>query len=446
MAPSCISGDIHMIRWTNKSVIRFAGDSDPVVKIQEEARGLTLQAMENGWTGPPYNPLQIANLLNVIVEPTFDIADARTLLSEGRRIIEFNPSRPRERARFSIAHEIAHLLFDDVFDEPRHRGGSGTSGDEWQLEMLCNLAASEFLMPIGSLAANVESGSIEQLMTDRRRYDVSAEAYMIRVAKVHTKPMGVFCASIREQRYRVDYFVPSSVAPSLRIVGTKIPRTSAAYHCTAIGYTDRGEESWISGTPLPVEYVGVPAYPNAPSPRVIGLVRFQTAEKGRTPIRHVHGNVLEPRGTGVKVVCQLVNNVAKRWGGGIARQAAQRFPSAETEFGSWITGLSRQERLGQVHFSTPIEDVVIASIVGQEGYGRSIVPRVQYRAIESGLARVARFAYRNSATVHLPRIGTGSASGNWEAIMGLIQDEFVQSGLEVTVYTLPPRSTQSTLL
>lgn len=437
-----------MTRWTNKSVIRFAGESDPIAKVQAKAKELALEAMENGWTGPPYNPIQIANLLNVRVEPTFDVVDARTVLSKGQPVIEFNPSRPRERTRFSVAHEVAHMLFDDVFDEPRHRGGSGSSGDEWQLEILCNIAAAEFVMPIGSLAPDAGSGPIEQLMNDRRRYDVSAEAYMIRVAKVHPKPIGVFCASTRCQTYTVDYFVPSSLAPSPRIMGARIPKSSVAYRCTAIGYTDRGEEDWISGTPLPVEYVGIPGYPNAPSPRAIGLVRFQAPETGRTPIRYLHGNVLEPRGAGVKVVCQLVNNVARRWGGGIARQAAKRFPSAESEFGAWITGFSRDERLGQVHFSTPVRNVVICSIVGQAGIGRSLVPRIDYRAIETGLARVARFASTNDATVHLPRIGTGSAGGNWEAIRSLIEQEFVLSGLDVTIYAEPPprmESEQATL-
>ena len=437
-----------MIRWTNKSVIRFAGNSDPVAKVQSKARELALQAMEMGWTGPPYNPLQIANLLNIRVEPTFDVADARTVLRDGQPVIEFNPSRSRQRTRFSIAHEVAHTLFEDVFDEPRHRGGSGSVGDEWQLEMLCNMAASEFVMPIGSLGTDAGSGPIEQLMSHRRRYDVSAEAYMIRVAKVHPKPIGVFCASSRNQAYRVDYFVPSSLAPTPNVVGVSIPRGSAAYRCTAIGYTDHGEEDWISGAPLRVEYVGIPAYPSASALRIMGLVRFQAPEPGRTPIRYVHGNVLEPRGPGIKVVCQLVNNLARRWGGGIARQAAKRFPSAEREFGTWLTNLPRDRRLGQVHFSQPTRNIVITSIVGQAGLGRSLVPRIDYRAIETGLAHVARFASTRGATVHLPQIGTGSAGGNWEAIRDLIEEEFVQSGLPVTIYTPPParmKSEQATL-
>ena len=427
-----------MIKWTNKSVVSFAGQSDPVAKILEKARKVVLEAMETGWTGPPYNPLEIATLLGARVRPTFDIADARTTVSNGSPVIEFNPSRPRERVRFSIAHEIAHLLFPDVHDEPRHRGGTGRRGDEWQLEMLCNMAAAEFVMPIGSLAIEDGADSIEEMMIDRRQYDVSVEAYMIRVAKAYHEPIGVFCASIRGDAYRVNYFVPSPVAPSPRIEGAEIPRASVAYQCTAIGYTAKAREDWIVDAPVQVEYVGIAPYPSMPHPRLMGLVRFTHAEEGRTPIHHLHGNVLEPRGAGLKVVCQLVNNVAKRWGGGIARQAAKRFPAAQREFATWIADINYGERLGKVHFSTEVSRTVIASIVGQRGFGKSKEPRVEYRAIQAGLKQVAAFALSKSASVHLPRIGTGAAGGNWKTIEAMIEEQFVESGLAVNVYTPPP--------
>ena len=429
-----------MIHWTNRSVVGFADRSDPVAKIQTKARELVLEAMDNGWTGPPYNPLDIADLLGARVRPTFDIADARTtVLHDGLPIIEFNPSRPRERVRFSIAHEVAHLLFPDFGDEPRHRGGTDHEGDQWQLEMLCNLAASEFVMPIGSLALDSVQCTIEQMMTDRRRYDVSVEAYMIRIAKIHPDPVGVFCASFRRDAYWVNYFVPSPVAPSPRIEGLEIPRTSVAYHCSAIGYTDGDNEEWIADVPLPVEYVGIAPYPSNSRPRLVGLVRFKDAKEGRTPIRYLHGNVLEPRGAGPRVVCQLVNDLAKRWGGGTARQAAERFPAAQQEFAAWIGEIDRGQRLGKVHFSTEVSGTVIASIVGQRGFGKSKTPRVQYGAIQTGLARVADFALNKGASVHLPRIGTGVAGGNWATIKNMMEEQFVESGVEVNVYTLPPQ-------
>ena len=184
-----------MTTWTNKSVLSFAAGADPVEKIQEQAREWVLKAIEAGWKGPPYNPIEIGKQMGATVEPSYDIADARTILRGDRSVIEFNPSQPRERVRFSIAHEVAHLLFPDVSEEVRHRGGIGTNEDAWQLEMLCNLAASEFVMPIGSLQLDEELKSIEEIMVARKRYDVSAEAFMIRMAKTANRSIGIFCAS-----------------------------------------------------------------------------------------------------------------------------------------------------------------------------------------------------------------------------------------------------------
>ena len=136
------------MQWTNLSVVRFAaGEDDPVGLIQQKARELVLRARDAGWGGRPFNPLEIAKLQNIAAEANADVIDARTISDENGLRIQFNPTHPRERVRFSIAHEIAHTLFPDVrerlvtVEEPDRP-------DEWQLEMLCNLAAAEFVMPM----------------------------------------------------------------------------------------------------------------------------------------------------------------------------------------------------------------------------------------------------------------------------------------------------------
>lgn len=124
------------IVWTNKSVLEFAGEANPIELVEAKARELVLKARDAGWSGPPYNPLAIADLLQIPVEATGEVADARTVPTEKGLKIQFNPMRPRERVRFLVAHEIAHTLFPDVANETRHRGGPSATADDWQLEML----------------------------------------------------------------------------------------------------------------------------------------------------------------------------------------------------------------------------------------------------------------------------------------------------------------------
>ena len=408
------------INWTNASVRAFAKNADPLVAIEDAARALVLKAREKGWEGPPFNPLRIAEILGVQIEANSSVADARLVATESGPKIEFNPKQPRERVRFSIAHEIAHLLFPDWSEQIRNRGGDKTP-DDWQLEMLCNLAASEFVLPAVSLSAETDIPLIEDLMRRRRDYDVSAETFLIRLAKISSQPIGIFVSSPTvsengKRHYKIDYFVGSPTAPKIRLTGMAVPGESVVHGCTAIGHTDRSVESWVTDTPTPLECVGLTAYPGSVYPRVAGLVRFDQTQENYRPLRLLHGNVLEPRNGGKKIICQLVNDKAIKWGGGVARKIAKRFPDAEKAYTEQVMQIPQRDRLGRVIFSEASEDLTIASLIGQEGFGPSLFPQIRYAALQTCLEQVADHATSIEASIHMPKIGTGSAGGDWSTI------------------------------
>lgn len=438
--------DTSTFKWTNASVKTFAKDADPLIAIEEAARALVLKAREEGWEGPPFNPLHIAEMLDVQLEANSSVADARLVATQTGPKIEFNPRQPRERVRFSIAHEIAHLLFPDWSERVRNRSGDAAA-DSWQLEMLCNIAASEIVLPIGSLSAASSISPIEDLMRQRRKYDVSAEAFLIRLAKISNQPIGSFVSSptISEdgvRHYKIDYFVSSPTAPKIRISGMAIPAESIVHRCTAIGHTDRAVESWVTDTPTQVECVGLTAYPGSVYPRVAGLVRFDQTQENHLPIRLLHGDVLELQSGGKKIICQLVNDKAIKWGGGVARKIAKRFPDAEDAFTEQVLNIPRCDRLGRVVFSEANKDLTIASLIGQEGFGPSLFPRIRYAALQSCLEQVADHAITIGSSIHMPKIGTGSAGGDWPTIEEMLGDVMVRAGLFVTVYDVPPKRVQ----
>ncbi len=105
-------------RWTNKSVAQLAGATNPIDVVVNRARQVTLDAMADGWSGPPFDPVELALRMGIAVEPREDIPDARTVPAPGNSLkIEFNPNRPRGRVRYSIAHEIAHTFFPDCAEQ-----------------------------------------------------------------------------------------------------------------------------------------------------------------------------------------------------------------------------------------------------------------------------------------------------------------------------------------
>ena len=56
------------INWTNPSVLAFAGDRDPILAIETEAKRIAIDALDKGWSGPPFDPLQLAEILGIEIE------------------------------------------------------------------------------------------------------------------------------------------------------------------------------------------------------------------------------------------------------------------------------------------------------------------------------------------------------------------------------------------
>ena len=97
-----------------------------------------MRALDSGWSGPPFDPITLATEhLKLKVVATDEVREARTVPDGSVGRIEYNPNRPRERRRYSIAHEIAHTLFPDYAKRVRHRGSNHpghSEADDWNLK------------------------------------------------------------------------------------------------------------------------------------------------------------------------------------------------------------------------------------------------------------------------------------------------------------------------
>ena len=428
-------------------MLGLAAGGDPIETIERLARNAVLKAMDEGWSGPPFNPVQLARHLGLLVEADGNVRDAQTVPTETGFKIKFNPTQTRERQRFSIAHEVAHTLFPDCADAVRNRGGDKSITDDWQIEVLCNIAAAEFVMPLGSLSPLDKAPHLEQLLVDRRQFDVSAEAYLIRVAKISNEPLIMFAASSRTHRgildYRFDYCVASLVWDAPLPTAESLSSESIVGRCRSIGHTEHGVESIPGIGQSHIEAVGVPGFPGDRLPRVVGLLRAEAPHRSK-PYEVVHGDVLETRGKVRRIVCQLVNDQARVWGGGVARSAAMRWPAAQQAFADWCNSVARSQRLGRVHVWSD-QETILASLVAQHGLKASHGPLIRYGALSRCLDEVARIALEERVPVHMPRIGTGAAGGDWKVVEQLVLETLVGKGVAVTIVEPPPRRHQRDL-
>jgi len=432
----------------------MAGDRDPVEAIVEKARSIVLAAMDSKAFTLPVDPFKLADMLSVEVVPKADVRDARTVPGPGNKPqIEYNPTRPPARVRFSICHELGHALFPDCLQQIRHRSfHTETTPVEYELEMLCNLAAAEFLMPIGSVQEDISKLrlSVDTALELRVKYQASVEAILLRLAGLSGVSCAVFAAVTDEspssgaRRHRLEYVKGAQNWDAGVRRGDLLPLETAANECTAIGFTAKTSEEWAPGHgKLKVEMVAVSPYLNRVMPRIVGLIRpAGAAITDESPIHIVRGDALLPRGDGERILAHVVNDQTPNWGAGFGRALQTKWPLAHRQFKEFFEQ-TRGPKLGRTYLSRVTEDMLTFQMICQRGYGPSNRPRLRYGALQQSLVELREAAIHHNATVHMPKIGTGEAGGSWGMVSNLIAEELCAKGVSVTVYELPGRARNS---
>jgi hypothetical protein len=113
-----------------------------------------------------------------IIEQRLPFEGGLFQLADGEMVIKLNSESSFVRRRFTLAHEIAHLLLNTV---PAHRGANRTDED---LERTCDLIAAELLMPAEEATNYIRglgSPSPENLKTIASMFTVSLQTAAIRV-------------------------------------------------------------------------------------------------------------------------------------------------------------------------------------------------------------------------------------------------------------------------
>jgi O-acetyl-ADP-ribose deacetylase (regulator of RNase III) len=157
-------------------------------------------------------------------------------------------------------------------------------------------------------------------------------------------------------------------------------------------------------------------------------------------IRYVTGDATQLIGVGPRVVVHVCNDVGK-WGAGFVLALSRRWREPEAAYKAWYRSrkgtVEPPFELGSVQFVDVAEQLWVANMIGQRDIKRSRNGEapVRYDAIATCLGHVAEFAEENQATVHMPRIGSGLAGGDWNRIESIVNETL--GFIEVTVYDLP---------
>lgn len=97
---------------------------------------------------------------------------------EGKRVIKLNALSPRVKRKFTLAHEIGHLILATRLN------GTTECTNDLDLEKACDFIATEFLMPAGAFSSFVRQiggPSTKNLRLLAHKFDVSLQTTARRV-------------------------------------------------------------------------------------------------------------------------------------------------------------------------------------------------------------------------------------------------------------------------
>ena len=158
-------------------------------------------------------------------------------------------------------------------------------------------------MPTGYTDLENEGVDIDNILSLRRKFDVSTEAILIRMAKLTSHACAVIAAArIGENggitSFRIDYSIPSRASNINIPANFRIESSKVLSECTAIGFTAKGTESWGGQLPaFDVQCVGIPPFPGDRFPRIAGVVTSEhVLQSSGLQIEYLFGDAMEPRG------------------------------------------------------------------------------------------------------------------------------------------------------
>jgi len=158
-------------------------------------------------------------------------------------------------------------------------------------------------------------------------------------------------------------------------------------------------------------------------------------------ITYITGDATRPQGEGKKIIAHICNDIGG-WGSGFVLHISRRWTEPERSYRDWFRNGKLGEvpfKLGQCWVVSVGDDIAVANMIAQHGFGFDGNPPIRYDALKSCLEIVLHMAQLNLASVHMPRIGCGLAGGDWRLVEPIIQRTLCDKGIAVTVYDLPKR-------
>ena len=158
-------------------------------------------------------------------------------------------------------------------------------------------------------------------------------------------------------------------------------------------------------------------------------------------LNYLNGDATRPMSnTKLKIIAHICNDVGK-WGKGFVLAISARWKRPEFEFRYNSEPDAELDGdlygLGDIQLVKVEPDIYVCNMIAQHDIKPiNYIPPIRYEALIECLTKLRDFINEQTCgvSVHMPKIGSGLAGGNWDIIEQIIIDELCNHDIEVNVY------------
>lgn len=158
---------------------------------------------------------------------------------------------------------------------------------------------------------------------------------------------------------------------------------------------------------------------------------------------NVYGDATEPqklRENEIVIISHCCNNLNK-WGAGFVLALNKKWSKAEAVYRNFCERNISLPILGKVCYAKINNHLIIANMIGQDGTVSLVNPKpIKYKALINCMAEIVAYTEMiivqtaNPVVIHCPKFGSDLAQGNWNFILELIEEIWLENGIDVVVY------------
>jgi O-acetyl-ADP-ribose deacetylase (regulator of RNase III) len=164
-------------------------------------------------------------------------------------------------------------------------------------------------------------------------------------------------------------------------------------------------------------------------------------KKGK--LRTVVGDVTNPQISSpyeISVISHVCNNENK-FGAGFVLALSKKWAQPEKVYREFCEKNKGLPILGKVCYAKIGNLFIIANMIAQDGTVSENNPKpIKYRALANCMAEVTDYINMiktqrsNPVVIHAPKFGSGLAQATWEFVLELIEELWINEGLDVVIY------------